>query len=253
MTTDDGLILAAIRTLGSEREAAQAQHVPAAALLDYTMRALPDTEAAGVIEHLAACRECGRAALELGAWLDAASTPDARLNADARRVWARLVRQGAQAEERGRRLGATPARLWLAITAGLSAALVAWLVWPLAGWRSASSVRAAAVAVDLVPDDSDRARGGAELLQLPATSEHVVLLLTPPARGQAGDTWLELVDEHERRAWAGWVARPDAITPMVLDVPARLLPAGRWLVRLRQSDQPASRTLAVYTLRIDYR
>ena len=250
MATDDELVLAAVRSIGSKRQATLGSHVACAALVDYTMGAMPAADVDATAEHLAVCRDCARAALELSSWFSAATTPEARTHDDARHVWNRLVQGGDQFKKsRGRARALTVH--WLAVAAAITASVAGWLLGHMGRGPGAFPVKVAAIAADLTPVDPGRAGGEDDVVV--RANEHVIVLLTPPVGVRAGDVWLEVVDEHDRRAWAGRASLPNDFTPLLLDLPPGRLQAGRWIVRWRETEEPSGRVLATYGLRLSHR
>jgi Putative zinc-finger len=225
---------ASIRELAAALESTLEEHPAPEELQDLAAGDLSDPERQRIEEHLALCRECTRAALELAESLEPERRGTLITDDELEVQW-----------ERFRAKVAPPSRRWgwggLALAAVLLVAVGGAVVW---GLFEASRPRTDVFVADLY---SEPVRGEEKPTQIPSWARRISLRLNLDAPVPATRYRVEIVAEGDRRIW-GPREVPLQMDSVVVDVPARLLPEGRYEIRL---SGPRGQPVDVYDVRIE--
>lgn len=236
------------------------RHHPTPDLLAaYQANELMAEENAAIQEHFSQCRECSEMLLDLKAFADPSEDETAKIITEGwlTSAWQRLRARLAWESERVRR----PAR-WLAsprlahaVSACLLVALLGlgtWVAWLQAEMRRLDKplINFPIVAVDL-------ATGGGEQVGIEIPSEADRFLLVAAAPSDVVDRLpafgLEVVGGNGQVVWDGGGLTLDESGRLKLEVPRRLLPAGRYRLRLLDLRYGQREEVAARAFSLSYR
>ncbi len=242
-----------VRALAAEARRSLEHPLPEE-LLDYQAGDLREAERERIQEHLALCPGCVRALLDLEAFPDVEPVrPEDRLtDAELSHEWQRFRQAVAPLPAAERPRVSHPV---LALAAVLLLAVVGLSFWVLrlrGEVRDLSAPQAGILVADLVPRDEavERAEGDGEVVRVPGWADRVVLILNL-ADPVTHPAYRVEIAQDGREVWRRAGIRRSADGTFALEVPRRLLPAGRYRIRLFGIEGGAELPVAEYRVRIE--
>lgn len=119
-----------------------------------------------------------------------------------------------------------------------------------AGFFSGGPARESAINVTITELSPDGTRSAASVVEVPAESEELVLVLAPPAGREYPAYEAEVVDSRGARLWAGQGLRPSAMGTFQLSFRRGVLRPGTLRVRLFGREGEMRRLLETYEVRL---
>jgi len=241
-----------------------APHPAPEELAAYHEDRLPEEREEALRDHLVACRECAEWVLELAALADAgeADAGEEEERGSSAMDLARAWRRHRQLLRRARRLTATaraPAALRRAWAAAAALALVSLGLGLWAGIQRQRLVlldrpQVNPPLLNLEPVGASRAPQEAwPALELGSRAPSVWLLLHPAADLHFDTYRVELVAEDGGRRWAREGLQPSEAESFRLQLPAKLLPPGRYRILLSgRSRDRGYETMEEYLLEVHH-
>ena len=255
MDNNERDLKAGVRVLAAEARRSLPEHPLPEELLDYHAGDLQEAERERIQEHLALCPACVRALLDLEAFPDVEPVrPEDRLtDIELARAWQRLQGSVAPAAQ-GRSRIAPPV---LALAAVLLLAVVGlslWVVRLRGEVRDLSSPQTGVLVADLIPQKEaiERAEGGEEVVRVPAWAGRLLLILNLADPATHPSYRIEIRTQDGREVWSRAGVRRSADGTFALEVPRRLLPAGRYRIRLFGIEGGSELPVAEYAVRIEH-
>jgi hypothetical protein len=251
----EDLLEASIAAVAAADRAEPGPHPAPEELEAYHRGELPADQQARLHRHLIRCPGCTEEVLDLDAFPDLPLRrrdldPDASHEQDWRAISARL---GIDPAERSAAAGAFA---WQLLAAALALAVVG-LGWWAASLRSRvgelSAPRANVYVHDLLPvaEGALRTPGGEDRLEIPAGTEHVVLILNLADLGRHSDFRIELRDEQGRVLWRRERLQRAPEGSLSFEVARELLPPGRYHIDLYGLGDAGAAPLVAYRLRVE--
>jgi hypothetical protein len=246
MADEPGLRLA-VRALAAAERRLLADHPMPDELVDYQAGDVTAAEKERLQEHLALCPACAQAVLDVG------PLPEVRLSdRTVAAAWTRFA-------ERAGRSGPLPDRrrsvAWpWSVAAALLCVVLGLAVETARLRREAGALagpRAGVQIVDLLPAGEEVQRSAneadtADAVQAPAWVDRLVLNLNLPQEGVLPVYSSRIMAMDGREIWRGAALRPGADGALTVELPRRLLPAGKYRIALSGNGAP----VAEYTLRL---
>lgn len=228
-----------IRRAAEARSRGLGDHPSPQELVDYYFDALTPEEADAVQEHLIFCRECAQVVLDLAAFSQPEADEGKGPAPDLDREWDLLqARLGRATKETGLR-PPSPRRSrkfpWaLAASFLLILGLFGWNLKLREGLREAERPRADVTLATLAPETPGVARGSEEAVEIEVRprQSRVLLLLNLGDLRELPDYRLELVDPVLGVLWGESGVARNADGTFLLDLPAALLEAKLYRLRL---------------------
>jgi hypothetical protein len=235
-----------IRALLDEERRQAGAHPSPEELLDYHAGDLAPAARERVQDHLVLCESCSRTVLDLESFpqVEPAREEDRLSRFELEADWRRLRKAAVS------RVPAPRTRLVDALAASLLLATVGLSLW--VGRlrdevRELSGPRADVYVADLVPSGQESRGEKEELVRVPAWAERVLLLLNLAGAGSGTEYRVEVLGPGARVLWSRSGLRRSPDGTFALEVPARLLPAGSYRVRLLDE---AGKPVAEYGFRV---
>lgn len=243
-----------VRVLAAEARRSLEEHPLPEELLDYHAGDLREEDGERIQEHLALCPACVRTLLDLEAFPDVepVRAEDRLTDVELARAWQRLKQTAAPAAP-GRARVQPPV---LALAAVLLLAVVGlslWVVRLRGEVRALSSPQTSVLVADLIPQKEavERAEGAEEVVLVPSWADRVLLILNLADPATHPAYRIEILAQDGREVWSRAGVRRSADGTFALEVPRRLLPAGRYRIRLFGIAGGSEVPVAEYRVRID--
>lgn len=209
---------ASIRELATALESGLDDHLTPAKLQDFLAGDLPEPERERVEEHLALCRECARATLELAEPLEPVRRGALLTESELEAQWGRF------------RARVAPAPWWQKKGWALAAVLLLTVlgVW---GLRESQKPQPHVYLVDLDPVAQLRSTEKPVQVHLPAWAGRIFLNLYLESPSLASEYRVDILTEDGRPIWSQ-SGVPHQEEGVAVEISARLLPEGTYRIRL---------------------
>ena len=245
---------AELRRIAEARSRGLGDHPSAQTLVDLHLGVLPPEEVDAIQEHLIYCRECAQIVLDLVAFSRPPDSGPAQPAADLDHEWDRLQTRLQREERRtdtrppSRQRFSWPMAASLLVMLGL----LGWNLRLREHIEEGRQPRADIAMADLAPDerDTERSTEGPDQVRVRPDQKWLLLLLNLGELREFPDYRLELAEPGGRALWAeSGVPRQDD-GAFLLEIPARMLEAKSYEVRLYGLRGGESVSLARYSFEV---
>lgn len=228
-------------------------------LVDYLTDALQPDADERVRDHLAACRECATAVLDLDPLVKPDAAPEGVSNLGLEAAWRGLQSRIRAAETSSRAPGVS--RWPVALAASLLVAVVGLSVWVNQLQRSTADLEQQVAQLSrpqvnlplfYVDELTRSSRRDLIEIEVPPAASYFVLIFASPDLGTHENYEVRFLDTEGKDVFRSGDLQLSDSGGLRLGLPRGLLPEGEYLIRLRAADGTGQQSIEEYRRRISY-